>query len=137
MQYGTENDSGLAGRITRSVPVWRHTVVLTGKLDDQSAPEIEDEIECLYQEGVTNLTLDLRRLDEVDRTGVEAVGVLGARYRSQGLDLAMIAGSHVIRRALVERGADELLDAEGVGYAFDRGFGNGAVARSTSMVKEL
>ena len=43
-----------------STPVWRHRLILTGKLDYRSASELEEEIECLCQEGVTNLTLDLR-----------------------------------------------------------------------------
>ena len=45
-----------------SAPVWRHKLILTGKLDHRSAPELEEEIECLCQEGVTILTLDLRQL---------------------------------------------------------------------------
>lgn len=137
MRYGSQNGLGLAGRITDSVPVWRHTVVLTGRLDDQSAPEIEDEIECLYQEGVTSLRLDLRGLDEVDRAGVDAVGVLSARYKSQGHDLAMIAGSRALRRALAERGAIDVLDGEEADFASDRRYASGVEARSTSTIKQL
>ena len=56
-----------------SAPVWRHKLILTGKLDYHSAPELEEEIECLCEEGVTILTLDLRQLDAVDSTGVTAI----------------------------------------------------------------
>ncbi len=45
-----------------SEPVWRHKLILTGTLDHRSAAELEDEIECLCEEGVTTLTLDLRQL---------------------------------------------------------------------------
>jgi hypothetical protein len=45
-----------------SAPVWRHELTLTGTLDHRSAAELEEEIECLCQEGVTILTLDLRQL---------------------------------------------------------------------------
>jgi len=51
--------------IADSAPaVWRHTLVLTGRLDARSGPELQDEIECLYQEGVSSLVLDIRQLGQ-------------------------------------------------------------------------
>jgi anti-anti-sigma factor len=95
-----------------SARIWRHTLVLTGKLDYRSAPELEDEIECLCQEGVTNLTLDLRRLDEIDSTGVAVITFRSALCKRQGHDFAVIPGSRVIHRALAEAGATDLLTPE-------------------------
>ncbi|MGA7706135.1 MAG: STAS domain-containing protein [Solirubrobacteraceae bacterium] len=90
-------------------PVWRHKLILTGKLDFRSASELEEEIECLCQEGVTNLTLDLRHLDAIDPTGATAIAFCGAACRRRGHDLAVIPGSRVIHRALTEAGAAGLL----------------------------
>jgi anti-anti-sigma factor len=91
---------------------WRHTLILTGKLDCHSAPELEDEIECLCQEGVTILTLDLRWLDEIDPTGASVITFRRALCKRLGHELAVIPGSRVIRRALAEAGATDLLTPE-------------------------
>ena len=89
--------------------VWRHRLILTGKLDYRSASELEEEIECLCQEGVTILTLDLRQLDAIDPAGATVIAFHGAACKRQGHDFAVIAGSRVIRRALTEAGARDLL----------------------------
>ena len=52
-----------------SPPVWRHTLILTGRLGTGSTPELQEEIECLCQEGVTSVVLDLRRLDSIEPVG--------------------------------------------------------------------
>jgi anti-anti-sigma factor len=92
-----------------STLVWRHKLILTGKLDYHTAPELEEEIECLCQEGVTVLTLDLRQLDEIDPTGATVIAFCGAACRRRGRDFAVIPGSPAIHRALVEAGATDLL----------------------------
>jgi anti-sigma B factor antagonist len=95
-----------------SARIWRHTLILTGKLDHRSAPELEDEIECLYQEGVTSLTLDLRQLDEIDSTGVAVITFRSALCKRRGHAFAVIPGSRVIYRALAEAGTTDLLTPE-------------------------
>ena len=92
-----------------STLVWRHRLILTGKLDCRSASELEDEIECLCQEGVTILTIDLRQLDTIDPTGAMAIAFCGAACRKQGRDFAVIPGSRVIHHVLTEAGATDLL----------------------------
>ena len=92
-----------------STPVWRHRLILTGKLDYRSASELEEEIECLCQEGVTILTLDLRQLDAIDPTGATVIAFCGAACRRRGHDFAVIPGSRVIHRVLTEAGATDLL----------------------------
>jgi anti-anti-sigma factor len=89
--------------------LWRHTLILTGELDGRSAPELEDEIECLCQEGVTSIALDMRRLDAMDPMGVQAVAFLSGLYRGQGCEFVVIAGSRVVHHALTEAGATDLL----------------------------
>ncbi len=92
-----------------SAPVWRHTLVLKGTLDSRSASELEDEIDCLYQEGVTILTLDLRQLDAIDSTGVTVITSGGSACTTRGRDFAVIPGSRSIHRALAKGGAGDFL----------------------------
>jgi anti-anti-sigma factor len=96
-------------RTLASAPVWRHKLILTGKLDRRTAVELEDEIECLCEEGVTFLTLDLRRLGAIDSVGARAIAFRGAICKQRGRDFAVIPGSPVVHRVLAEAGAESLL----------------------------
>src|SRR5580658_1323607 len=58
-----------------STPVWRHKLILTGSLDHRTVVELEDEIECLCEEGVTILTLDLRQLGAIDSIGAKRIAL--------------------------------------------------------------
>lgn len=124
-----------------SAPIWRHQLILTGKLDHSSAPELDEEIECLCQEGVTTLTLDLRRLDAIDSSGVTAIAFRGAVCKGRGNDFAVIPGSHAIRRAFVEAGATDLLTHDAnerlVSTTHSGPAGGSCSDRSTTMVKSL
>jgi anti-anti-sigma factor len=124
-----------------SAPVWRHRLILTGKLDYRSASELEEEIECLCQEGVTNLTLDLRQLDAIDPTGATVVAFSGAACRGRGQDFAVIPGSRFIHGALAEAGATDLLTLnrnESVVRRFSSRSSDGLFSdRSTTMIRTL
>jgi hypothetical protein len=119
-----------------SKPVWRHRLILTGKLDDRSACELEEEIDCLCEEGVTFLTLDLRQLDAIDPIGAAVVAFWGAACIRRGNDFAVIPGSLVIQEALTEAGARDLLILrnEGIVRSSSEDFFSD---RSTTMVKNL
>jgi anti-anti-sigma factor len=142
----TDGETSLSRPDTRphltlaSARIWRHTLILTGKLDYRSAPELEDEIECLCQEGVTNLTLDLRRLDEIDSTGVAVITFRSALCKRRGHDFAVIPGSLVIHRALAETGATDLLTPERDESVVSLPGGSTDVRfseRSTALIKAL
>ncbi len=124
-----------------SAPVWRHRLILTGKLDYLSASELEEEIECLCQEGVTILTLDLRQLDVIDPTGATVIAFCGAACRRRGHDFVVIPGSRVTHRALAEAGATDLLTFdrnESVVRRFSSRSSDGFFSdRSTTMIKNL
>jgi anti-anti-sigma regulatory factor len=92
-----------------SAPVWKHKLILTGRLNRRTVVELEDEIECLCEEGVTILTLDLRRLDTIDSVGAKAIACHGAACKRRGRDFAVVPGSPVVNRALAEAGAESLL----------------------------
>ncbi len=124
-----------------SALVWRHKLIVTGRLDNHSAPELEEEIECLCEEGVTTLTLDLRQLDAIDSAGVTAIARRGAVCKMRGHDFAVIPGPRVVRGALAEAGASDLLTPEpsaGVVRRFPGPSAGDPVARrSTAMIKSL
>jgi anti-anti-sigma factor len=123
--------------------VWKHKLILTGKLDHRSASELAEEIECLCEEGVTILTLDLRQLDTIDSIGVTAIARRGAVCKMQGHDFAVIPGSSVVRRALAEAGAVDLLASDpnaSVVCRFpipSRSADDSVAYRSTAMIKSL
>jgi hypothetical protein len=56
---------------------------------------LEDEIECLREEGVTALTLDLRRLDDIDSPGEQVIATEGALFKEGGRSFAVIPGGLV------------------------------------------
>jgi anti-anti-sigma regulatory factor len=125
-----------------SPPAWRHKLILMGRLDQRTAPDLEEEIECLCQEGVTTLTLDLRQLVAIDPAGVKAIAFRGASYRRHGRDFAVIAGSHPIGRALCEVGATDLLapdpgDDTVVPLVPVDSLDGPLPSRSTAMIKSL
>lgn len=90
-------------------PAWRHKLILTGALDQRTAADFEDEIECLCEEGVTILTLDLRQLGAIDATGARSISLRGAACKSRGRDFTVLSGSPAIHAALAEAGAEHLL----------------------------
>jgi anti-anti-sigma factor len=124
-----------------STPVWRHRLILTGKLDYRSASELEEEIECLCEEGVTILTLDLRQLDVIDPTGATVIAFCGAACRMRGHDFAVIPGSGVIHRVLTEAGAMDLLTLDRkenlVRHYSSRSSDRFSSDRSTTMIQNL
>jgi len=141
-EIGGSGAAHARSRLTRaSAPVWRHKLILTGRLDCRSVPELEDEIECLCEEGVTTLTLDLRQLDAIDSSGATAIAFRGTSYKRRGHDFAVIPGSCVISRALAEAGAANLLTPdpnESVGSSFPSRSADGSHSdRSTAMIKSL
>jgi anti-anti-sigma factor len=91
-------------RALTSVSAWTHTIVLTGELTHRSAYALEVEIERLCAEGVTGITLDLRKLEQIDAVGVAVVAFRGGLCRRRGYDFAVIPGSPSMRRAFEHAG---------------------------------
>ncbi|HEX3804875.1 MAG TPA: STAS domain-containing protein [Solirubrobacteraceae bacterium] len=100
---------GKASLLPTSVRLRMHTLVLTGSLDRSSVHELEKEIECLCEEGVTGITLDLRGLTYIDVIGVAVIAFRCGLYERRGYEFALIAGSRVIQRAFEHAGVSELL----------------------------
>jgi anti-anti-sigma factor len=124
-----------------STPVWRHKLILRGTLDHCTVVELEDEIACLCEEGVTTLTLDLRQLDAIDSVGAKTIALHGVAYKGRGRDFAVVPGSPVVHRALADAGAESLLAVDpvetGVLRLAPRASNSSPRAMSTVMVKNL
>jgi anti-anti-sigma factor len=88
--------------LAESVSVRMHTLVLTGELMHRSAHTLEVEMERLFEEGVTAITLDLRQLTHIDPIGVGVIVFRWRLCRRQGCGFALIPGSQFIQRAFEE-----------------------------------
>jgi anti-anti-sigma factor len=95
--------------VPASVSVWTHTLILTGELDRGSAHALEAEIERLFEEGVTGITLDLRELAYIDSIGVAVIAFRCGLCDRRGYDFALIPGSRFIHRAFEQAGVTDLL----------------------------
>jgi anti-anti-sigma factor len=95
--------------LAESVSVRVHRLILTGGLTHSSAHALEVEIERLFEEGVTGITLDLRQLTYIDSIGVGVIAFRCHLSRRQGHSFALIPGPPFIQRAFEEAGViDEL-----------------------------
>src|SRR2546421_2404200 len=118
---------------------WSHTLVLKGNLDHDSAPELQDELECLAQEGVTALTLDLRELDALDPSGAQVIASHSASFKGRGRYFAVLVSSPVIDRTLNEAGGADLVmspPTEDVARRFARSSSHMADL-STTMIRDI
>jgi anti-anti-sigma factor len=89
--------------------LWTHTLVLTGELDRRSAHTLEAEIEQLCEDGVTGITLDLRRLEYIDWIGVAVIAFRCDHCKRRGYEFALIPGSTSIQRAFEQAGVSDSL----------------------------
>jgi anti-anti-sigma factor len=85
-----------------------HTLVLVGELTHRSAHTLELELERLYEEGVTAIILDLRRLEHVDPIGVAVIAFRCGLYHRRGVGFMMIPGSRRVQSAFERAGVDDL-----------------------------
>jgi anti-anti-sigma factor len=86
-----------------------HTLILTGELTHRSAHTLEVEVERLFEEGVTSITLDLRQLAHIDPLGVAVIAFRCGLSKRQGHGLLLIPGSRCVQRAFEEAGVIDRL----------------------------
>jgi anti-anti-sigma factor len=95
--------------LSENARVRMHTLKLTGELNLRSAHTLEVEIERLFDDGVTSVTLDLRQLTNVDPIGVAVIVFRCRLCRRQGRGIGLIPGSPLVQRAFEVAGViDEL-----------------------------
>jgi anti-anti-sigma factor len=92
-----------------SVSTRLHTLVLTGQLTYDSVHALETEIERCCAEGVTGITLDLRRLEHIDPIGVAVVAFRARLCERRGYDFSLIAGGPPVHRMFEDAGVSESL----------------------------
>ncbi len=102
-------DAGEAALVLTSVSTWTHRLVLDGELTYTTASTLEVEIEGLCEQGVTDITLDLRPLKRVDPVGVAVVAFRAGLCAKRGYGFALIRGSREIQRAFELAGVAEAL----------------------------
>jgi anti-anti-sigma factor len=95
--------------LAESVSVRVHTLIPTGELTHRSAHTLEVEIERLFEEGVTAITLDLRQLTYIDPIGVGVIVFRCRLCRRQGRSFALIPGPQFIQRAFEQAGVIDQL----------------------------
>ena len=95
--------------LAERVSVRMHTLILTGELTHGSAHTLEVEIERLFEEGVTAITLDLRRLTHIDSIGVGVIAFRCRLCRRQGHSISLIPGPRFIQHAFEEAGVIDQL----------------------------
>lgn len=95
-----------------SVSVRTHTLILTGELHRGSVLALEAEIERLCEEGVSGITLDLRKLDSIDSVGVAVIAFRSGLCQRRGCGFTLIRGSQSIDRAFDEAGVTRTLRFE-------------------------
>jgi anti-sigma B factor antagonist len=76
----------------------RHTLVLRGDLDMASAPALEGMLQELCEGGAQELVLDLRQLDFMDSTGLNAILKSRTLCEEHLCDLALIPGRRPVQR---------------------------------------
>jgi len=95
--------------LSESVSIWMHTLTLTGELTQSSAHTLEVEIERLFEEGVTSITLDLRQLTHIDPIGVTVIAFRCRLCKRQGRGFLLIPGPRCVQRAFEEAGVIDRL----------------------------
>ena len=101
------------GSVSRSEGAWAHTLILTGALTHLSARTLEVEIERLCEQGVTDITLDLRQLTHIDSIGVAVIAFRCGLCRRQGYGFTLIPGARLVHRAFEQAGVLDLLPFQG------------------------
>lgn len=97
----------------RSVRPRAHTLKLTGELHLRSGPMLEEELERLFSDGVTSITLDLSELSYIDPIGVALIAFRCGLAERRGYDLRVIAGSQLMHSTLEKAGVQDLAPLQG------------------------
>jgi anti-anti-sigma factor len=113
-------EAGERGLVLTSVNTWNHTLILTGELTHRSAHALELEIERLCEEGVTDITLDLRELTGLDPVGVAVIAFRCGLCEKRGYGFRLIRGSQSVQRAFEHAGVLGMLPFEDGGEADSR-----------------
>jgi anti-sigma B factor antagonist len=84
-------------------------LAVTGELDLQTSPKVEESLDRVWDAGAELVILDLRRIEFMDSTGVRVL--LGAHQRAvdTGRRFALVRGADQVERVLTLTGVRDLL----------------------------
>jgi anti-sigma B factor antagonist len=77
-----------------------------GELDLDTAPELEQELASVREDGGDRVVLDLRRLTFMDSTGLRLVIRWDTAARQDGFEFAIVPGPDVVQRVIRLTGMD-------------------------------
>jgi anti-anti-sigma factor len=75
-------------------------VVPRGELDLASAPELQAQLERAWQSGATQLIVDLRHVQFIDSTGLQAIVSAHRHAQEQGLVFGVVDGGEQVHKLL-------------------------------------
>ena len=76
----------------------RVEIAIHGELDLATAPQLTTAFERVSELDVELAVVDLRNLEFLDSTGLEAIMKFEARSRERGVDLAVVRGPRAVER---------------------------------------
>ena len=97
-----------------------HTLVLSGELDIATAPELDEAIAGVCENGESAVVLDLSRLTFMDSTGLQAILAADKLCEKRGHDLRLTGVKGAVRRLFDLTGAFSALRFEPQASGADR-----------------
>ena len=101
-------------------------LALTGELDMGTAPILKDLLLDVEHEAAEVIMVDLRELNFIDSSGLEAFVQAYARSQLNGHRFLLVGASPIARRLFEITGTEFLLDASGTADLLDRSTGEGS-----------
>ncbi|MEO6858761.1 MAG: STAS domain-containing protein [Solirubrobacteraceae bacterium] len=84
-------------------------VVVRGELDLATSPELEAQLQKVWDSGNEQLVIDLRELEFMDSTGLSIIVKAHQRLTEGGRQLSIVRGSQQVQRLLDLTGVSERL----------------------------
>jgi anti-sigma B factor antagonist len=75
-------------------------VVVSGELDLASSPELEEQLDRVWESDPEQLVIDLRPLEFMDSTGLSIIVGAHQRLAGKGQSLNLVKGSAQVQRLL-------------------------------------
>jgi anti-sigma B factor antagonist len=87
----------------------RHTLVLSGELDEASSDQLQPLIVAFCAEGAREIVLDITRLSFIDSTGVGAILAAQSVCRDHGVGFMLTPAQGPVRRVFEISGVIDVL----------------------------
>lgn len=84
-------------------------VVVSGELDLASSPELQEQLDRVWESDPEQLVIDLRQLEFMDSTGLSIIVGAHQRLAEKGQSLSLVRGSPQVQRLLDLTGVAERL----------------------------